>query len=204
MRRRSMKEIERDYQYIRMIVNTKPVTSISAIGQELRLSESEVKTSLEKHPRVAKRILEQLAENREKNKEIKSLEVQKVQSETQPLKKFKEYPKRVVTLLPARREENKLLLNNFCTSYRNIWVISETGIVHDKEAYELKVGDEVYLATKKPDYMTFAHYRVINLNESNNCELLFSCRIYNMTQISQLKRRFQPFMVDFNHKYGGD
>ena len=107
-----------------MIVNTKPVTSITAIGKELGLSEMQVKTSLEKHPRVAKRIIKQLEGNKEKLKkkkeESESLKAQEVQSETQPQKEFKEYPKRVITLLPARREENKLVLQNFCTSYRNI------------------------------------------------------------------------------------
>ena len=205
--RRTSKEIERDYQYIRMIVNTKPVTSITAIGKELGLSEMQVKTSMEKHPRVAKRIIKQLEENKEelkkKKEESESLKAQEVESKTQPEKEFKEYPKEVTTLLPARREGNKLLLNNFCTSYRNIWVISNNVTVHDQESYELNVGDEVYLATKKPDYMSFAHYRIINLSERDNCELLFSCRIYNSTQIQRLKRKFQPFMIDFNHKYGG-
>lgn len=66
MARRTKKEIEKDYEKIRVVVDITPVTSLWDIAEQLGLSVFAVKTSLSKHPRIAKKIMEKLEKNKEK------------------------------------------------------------------------------------------------------------------------------------------
>ena len=68
MTKRNANEIEKDYRRIRKIVENTSITSISKIAKELGLSEAEVRTSLNKHPRVFEKILKQLDENKKAHK----------------------------------------------------------------------------------------------------------------------------------------
>ena len=65
MSKRTLKEIENDYKRIRHIVDTTPVASIVELANASGLTASEVKTSLAKHPRIAKIIMAQLENNKE-------------------------------------------------------------------------------------------------------------------------------------------
>lgn len=105
------------------------------------------------------------------------------------------------TLLTARRIGGKLFISDLNTDYRSVKVISK-GIEHTEGVCELKIGDDVYLATKKTQYLTFAHYSIISLGLENNCKVVYSKRIYNMSEIENLpKVEYKSFIRDFkcNH-----
>lgn len=68
MAKRTLNEIEKDFKRIRTVVDTTPVTSIKEIAKAVGLTESEVKTSLSKHPRIEEKILAQLEKNKEAKK----------------------------------------------------------------------------------------------------------------------------------------
>lgn len=356
MSKRNMNEIEKDYKRIRNVVDTTPVTSIKDIAKATNLSEWEVRTSLDKHPRVKEKIKAQLEQNRkdaengkktkketpenqniaEKNVESKQdfeekrMENPKVESkEIQPketaavdnyfvidasitgiedlkeilskhcvanskiiltsvtikelekLQKFNDiqaidacnimnmsienpnnfqsvlidesletpddciikycadnkdrvtlltsdkgmvlkarmygvqtqYLKqtlkvnpvssysRKTTLLHVRKIGGQLFISDFNTDCRSILLISK-GLEYTEGVHKLKIGDEVYIATKKPDYMTFAHYHITSLSTENNCNLIYSKRIYNVSKISDLpKEGYKSFMRDFLRRH---
>lgn len=109
----------------------------------------------------------------------------------QPMKKYKR-----TTLLTARKIGKQLIINinNFTNNYRSILVISN-GIEYTTGVCELKIGDDVYLATKKPGYLTFAHYQIISLSAEDNCNLIYYNRIHEEKEILDLpKAGYKSFM----------
>lgn len=338
MKKRTANEIENDFKKIRTVVETTRVTSLRAIAKEVHLTLSEVRTSLEKHPRIMKKILEQLSTNKEdkyqekynkvlgfnqneppkivpmeKQHETKYekgfvvdasitgiedlenilsnlcvdnskivltsvtiKELEKMQKfhdicgmnarhilamaaenpnsfhtvlidesletpddsivaycaenknkvtlltsdKTMVLKarmygvqtqyfKYKklidpitnhpyEHPK---TLLAVRNIEGRLVIPEFYNENRSILLISD-GVEYSDGVHEVKIGDDVYIATKKPNYMTFAHYRLITLDTQNNSRLIYSARIYNKSEILDLPNaNYKSFMRDFKRKH---
>ena len=104
------------------------------------------------------------------------------------------------TLRIAKKEGEKLCINYSNTSYKSILVISD-GVEHNNGKYELKIGDDVYIATNKQEYITFAHYRITSLSEVNNCELVYSKRIFNEIQIMDLPDpRYKNFVQEFKRR----
>lgn len=104
---------------------------------------------------------------------------------------------RANTLYAARRVGGKLFISDFTTPYRSILVLSN-GIEYKDGVRELKVGDDVYLATKKDEYLTFAHYHITSLGAENNCKLVFSKRIYDVNEIEDLSvASYKSFMREF-------
>ena len=59
------------------------------------------------------------------------------------------------------------------------------GIGYSKGTYKLKIGDDVYISSKKKEYFTFAHYKMISLYEKNNCELVYARRVYNNIDLAK-------------------
>lgn len=107
-----------------------------------------------------------------------------------------------VTLLAARTIGDKLVVCDFENNYRSVLIISN-GIEYTKGEYELKIGDDVYIATNKTQYMTFAHYQIISLTPKNNCKLVYSRRIYSASEIDCLtKAGYKSFMRDFKRRHG--
>jgi rRNA-processing protein FCF1 len=107
---------------------------------------------------------------------------------------------RTNTLYAARRIGGKLFISDFTTPYRSILVLSN-GIEYNDGVRELKVGDDVYLATKKDGYLTFAHYCITSLGAEDNCKLVFSKRIYDVTEITDLPvANYKSFMREFNRR----
>ena len=105
------------------------------------------------------------------------------------------------TLYVARKVGNKLYISNFNNHYRSVMLLSE-GFEYTDGVRELKIGDDVYLATKKLDYLTFAHYRIISLSAENNCKLIYSARIRNVHNLSKLPAaRYKSFMRDFKCRH---
>lgn len=104
------------------------------------------------------------------------------------------------TLYAARRVGGKLFISDFGNEFKSLRVISN-GIEYNSGVAELKIGDDVYVATKKADYMTFAHYKITSLYVENNCKLVYSRRLYDMSGINDLPEAgYRSFMRDFKRK----
>ncbi len=107
---------------------------------------------------------------------------------------------KVYTLYAARKFEGTLCISTFTTDYRSILVLSN-GMEYKDGVYELNMGDDVYVSTKKDGYLTFAHYHIISLEAKNNCTLTFSKRVHNATEISDLPlASYKAFMREFRCK----
>ncbi len=107
---------------------------------------------------------------------------------------------KIMTLFSARRIGDQLLISEFQTDTKSIRVCSN-GIEYEDGVRELKIGDDVYIATKKPDYITFAHYKIISLYSENNCEMIYSKRIYDYKDIDLLKASYKAFIKNFKVKH---
>lgn len=75
--------------------------------------------------------------------------------------------------------------------------VYSNGIEISKGTYGLKIGDDVYLSTKKEGYVTFAHYKMISLYEEENCELVYARRIYDYNNIHLSKSAYISFVKNF-------
>lgn len=107
---------------------------------------------------------------------------------------------RTVTLTLARRVGNKLLFSILETNLISTCVYSEGG-EYNNGIRELKIGDDIFVSTKKPDYITFAHYKVTSLYAENNCELIYSKRFYDYNDINVPKDAYESFIKDFKNKH---
>ena len=107
---------------------------------------------------------------------------------------------KVRTLIPANRIGNKLFISNFQTHTMSIRVCSNN-LEYNDGIRELNVGDDVFIATKKTDYITFAHYKMISLYAENNCELIYSKRFYDYNDIDVPDSAYKSFIKDFKLRY---
>lgn len=104
------------------------------------------------------------------------------------------------TLFPAKKIGNKLMLSDFHTSTRSIRIYSDR-YVYNNGTRELKIGDNVFIASKKDDCITFAHYKMISVEATNNCELIFSRRIYDYSKPDLPKIVYKNFFKDFLRRH---
>lgn len=104
------------------------------------------------------------------------------------------------TLFPAKKIGNKLMLSDFHTDTRSIRVYSDR-YVYNNGTRELKIGDNVFIASKKDDCITFAHYKMISVEATNNCELIFSRRIYDYSKPDLPKILYKNFFKDFLRRH---
>lgn len=103
---------------------------------------------------------------------------------------------KIRTLIPAKKVANKLLISEYCTSTMEICVYSD-GVEYTEGVRELNIGDDVFIATKKKGYITFAHYKIISLYAENNCELVYSRRILDSKEIDVQKATYKAFIENF-------
>ena len=68
---------------------------------------------------------------------------------------------KIRTLIPAKRIGSQLLISDFNTSSLSICIRSN-GKEYNNGIRELHVGDDVFISSKKVDYITFAHYKMIS------------------------------------------
>ena len=104
------------------------------------------------------------------------------------------------TLFPAKKIGNKLMLSDFHTDTRSIRIYSDR-YVYNNGTRELKIGDNVFIASKKDDCITFAHYKMISVEATNNCELIFSRRIYDYSKPDLPKIVYKNFFKDFLRRH---
>lgn len=129
--------------------------------------------------------------------------------EVEYLKHIQKTCSRKNTLFIAQKEGEKLLINSFITPYRKTMVISNNGHEVLCGPYELNIGDEVFVATKKKEkerdvfYLTFAHYKMNSLEHENNCNVIFWTRVYEAHEIEALyDERYKSFMRNFKNRVG--
>lgn len=105
------------------------------------------------------------------------------------------------TLPVAEKVGNKLYINDFNNSNRSILLISNN-LEYTDGVRALKIGDDIYLATMEPGYMTFAHFLITSLSSTNNCKLIYSSRIYRANKIRNMPRvRYRSFMYEFMQRH---
>lgn len=104
------------------------------------------------------------------------------------------------TLIPANRIGNKLFISNFQTHTMSICVRSN-GLEYNDGIRALNIGDDVFLATKKTGYITFAHYKIVSLYAENNCKLIYSKRFYNYNNIDVPNSEYMSFIKDFKLRH---
>lgn len=106
----------------------------------------------------------------------------------------------VCTLFTAKRIKNHLCISDFDTECRSIEVISR-GTKINRGVHNLHPGDDVYIVTRKNDYLTFAHYQMISVADENNCMLVYSARIYEPEEISDLPNaEYRRMVQDFRQR----
>lgn len=108
----------------------------------------------------------------------------------------KEFDYKIKTLLIAKKVNDNLIILDFKMHNKSICVYSD-GVKFSKGIYELKIGDDVYISSKKVGYITFAHYKMISLYEKDNCELVYARRIYDYNNINLDKGSYTSFVKDF-------
>lgn len=108
------------------------------------------------------------------------------------------------TLYMAKIINGQLILPIVNNDYRSTLVKSD-GIEYSTGEYKLKVGDDVYIATRKCDYLTFAHYKITSLTKENNCEVVYYGRYTDLKdnfKKSLPKAEYKTFMRDFKKRIG--
>jgi len=104
---------------------------------------------------------------------------------------------KIVTLYAVRKLANRLVLLEPKSENKSLLVISN-GIEYADEMRELLIGDEIYIATRKINHISFTHFKIVALEEEDNSELIYSCRIYSKEQIYSLpKASYKSFIKNF-------
>ena len=103
------------------------------------------------------------------------------------------------TLYYTHRINNKLYIPLLKNNNIEIRVFSN-GIEYKEGEAELKIGDDVFIACKKPEYITFAHYKMTSLYVENNCRLVYSKRIYGNENIDMSNAAYKSFLREFKHR----
>lgn len=105
------------------------------------------------------------------------------------------------TLSIVEKTGNKLYIDVFNNSHGGVLLISGN-LEYTSGVHELKIGDSVYLATKKDEYITFAHYQITSLSLWNNSRLIYSKRIYKKDKIRYLpSTSYRSFMYGFMQRH---
>lgn len=113
-------------------------------------------------------------------------------SETNVLAEYK-----TVTLTMLKQINDGLFVTEFDNQRMKIQLFSK-GLVYSEGCHEVHIGDDLYMATKKDNFVTFAHYKVINLKETDNAKMIFSKRISDKSYIKNLQNsEYKTFLRDF-------
>ena len=101
----------------------------------------------------------------------------------------------LVTLSPTVFKNNTLYIVTSKNSKQTIRVFSN-GLEYNGCSIKLHVNDDIYIITKKDNYLSFAHYKLASINKINNSFLIFSKRIYSKSDIKTLNSSYKSFIRD--------
>ena len=76
-------------------------------------------------------------------------------------------------------------------------IILSGKVEYTNESKILQINDEIYVAKRKGNYISFFHYRVVFLQKEEHCELISSIQIYSQRDINKLKGNYKSFIKDF-------
>lgn len=111
------------------------------------------------------------------------------------------YSYKSATLTAVEQAGGKFYIDVFNNIHGSLLLISNN-LEYTDGVHELKVGDDVFLATKKPGYITFAHYLITSLSTTNNCKVIYSKRLYKNDKIRNLPQTaYRSFMSDFMQRH---
>lgn len=103
-------------------------------------------------------------------------------------------------LADVKKSGGKLMINCYNAITKSILAICD-GIEYKDGTCELKIGDDVYVSTKKEDFVTFAHYRITSLYLNKNAIIIYHHRIYKKDDISKLPEdSYKSFVLEFMNK----
>lgn len=105
----------------------------------------------------------------------------------------------IKTLTLAQRTKGKLYMPLLRKNTIEVRVYSD-GIEYKEGEAELKIGDDVYIACKKPEYITFSHFKIVSLYAENNCRLIYGRRIYEDEDINMTNSSYKSFLKDFKRR----
>lgn len=104
------------------------------------------------------------------------------------------------TLKIAQKEGKDFVIKDFNSAFKSVLVISG-GYEYTHGPRKLKMGDDVYIATKQADSVYFSHYEITSLSEVCNCQLIYSKRIYNRERVLRLPKKYKSFMGSFRRRH---
>lgn len=139
-----------------------------------------------------------LNEEEEFKEAIKSLQnIEKSEPKVKEVnKEYSVNTEKLYTLSFINQVSGELVISEFKTDNQYICLYTKDAI-YDCGRRTLKIGDEILVATKKLKYINFCHYRVCNLNETENCLQLFHKKIYNINKLKISSSKQRKFLNDF-------
>lgn len=119
---------------------------------------------------------------------------QKTESDKVLPNSFSRFPIR--TLPYAQYFGNKLTFSCFHTKKMSARVFAD-GREYNSGMVNLKVGDDIYIATKETKGILFSHYKMSSISSENNCRVVFSTLISLHSQMSRItNKRYATFLRD--------
>lgn len=103
---------------------------------------------------------------------------------------------KIVTLYSVRKEGDRLIISLGEVGGKLVHVYSD-GVRYTNGEYSLKVGDNIYIASRKKGYATCTNFELVSLYETENCKIVFSKRIYKDADVERLEGRYKNFMKEF-------
>lgn len=100
------------------------------------------------------------------------------------------------TLYSAQKVGDKLLLSCYSSATRQVGIYANNNII-SSGVRELNIGDNVFIATKRVDYISFTHFRVTSLFAENNCQFIYGKRFYNGDEIDVPELVYKDFITRF-------
>lgn len=104
------------------------------------------------------------------------------------------------TLFHTQCIDGKLIIPELNTKSTSICVISN-GQEYREGSCELKIGDTVYVVSKKYKHCTFSHFKIISLSPKDNCILVFRTRVRNKQKLKLPREDYSAFLRDFRRRH---
>lgn len=104
-----------------------------------------------------------------------------------------------VTLYNTFWKRGKLLLNILNSKNISTMLIKQKG-EYTQGLVELEVGDDVYICSRKGENITFAHYQITQLKDTDNSILVYHRRIYFGSDPEDIPENYSEFINKFRYQ----
>lgn len=107
----------------------------------------------------------------------------------------------VRTLPGAQYFGSKLTFSDFHSKKMSARVFAN-GMEYNSGMVNLKVGDDIYIATKETKGILFSHYKMSSISSEDNCRVVFSTLISLHSQMSRItNKRYATFLRDCMRRF---